>query len=618
MSLKCIGPMPLSEFVTNFLARGEASSSPPSRQPFKLRTSRGGKRPVLRVDSPGFCTHLTFSSSPGGTGSANVDACSRVYALSRDSSTLPAEFSPPIELVMEYTRSDPFRDPIPTTDRPRFEFQRTSSKAISILQEHGTVITDVLASHPRAFIFSILISDEGARLLRWDRSGIVVTERFDYTSDDSPLLQFLGRFDQMPDEERGHDISFSFPSNDEATTARAAFATSTHFPIPPDAPLRIEAINDRLFGVNSRGYVAVDLRDGSLVWLKDVWRHDTPSFFKEGDIYRRLNEQNVPHVPSLRSAGDVDSQVTRCQDFLDAPWNCAQTDLPTRRHYRLVLSAIGRPLSAFKSTHELSHATAYSKVNVLHGDISAGNILITDDGRGLLIDWDLAFDIAVGRKGSIIGTWSFISGRLMRIEPKETEHLLHDDLESFLHVLVYYLANYRPTGIHCLRYELHKVYYSGLRRNDPDENFIHKVSFFCDALLASTSFEGYLPPPCALLIEQLRLVFWRGVYANSTVTQRARRAALKTLQSSNRVLRLFNSALKKKGWPDDDGSMDVMAALEKAVGIWGVSRVSLGKRSASTAFDGYSESESLVSVKRKCPLSRSMSSSESATSVEGV
>jgi len=35
-------------------------------------------------------------------------------------------------------------------------------------------------------------------------------------------------------------------------------------------------------------------------------------------------------------------------------------------------------------------AHAYYVTKILHHDISAGNILLTDDGKGLLIDWELA------------------------------------------------------------------------------------------------------------------------------------------------------------------------------------------------------------------------------------
>jgi serine/threonine protein kinase len=42
-------------------------------------------------------------------------------------------------------------------------------------------------------------------------------------------------------------------------------------------------------------------------------------------------------------------------------------------------------------THERqAHSHAFNKAKILHRDISAGNIILTDEGKGLLIDWELA------------------------------------------------------------------------------------------------------------------------------------------------------------------------------------------------------------------------------------
>ena len=37
-----------------------------------------------------------------------------------------------------------------------------------------------------------------------------------------------------------------------------------------------------------------------------------------------------------------------------------------------------------------AHTDAFNKTQTLHRDVSAGNILITEGGTGILIDWDLS------------------------------------------------------------------------------------------------------------------------------------------------------------------------------------------------------------------------------------
>ncbi len=38
----------------------------------------------------------------------------------------------------------------------------------------------------------------------------------------------------------------------------------------------------------------------------------------------------------------------------------------------------------------IAHTEAYDRAQVLHRDVSAGNIMITEEGSGRLIDWDLS------------------------------------------------------------------------------------------------------------------------------------------------------------------------------------------------------------------------------------
>ncbi|KAH8989403.1 hypothetical protein EDB86DRAFT_2768836, partial [Lactarius hatsudake] len=182
---------------------------------------------------------------------------------------------------------------------------------------------------------------------------------------------------------------------------------------------------------------------------------------QEGDVYRELHDAQVPHIVRLGLAGDV-PLLPECGQVRErirlVSWSVR---VDSYAHYRLVLETLGGPLNTFKSTRELCEVTrdattgtwalltygccrcreirhctyqAYKRVQILHRDVSAGNILITEERSGILIDWDLSKRCGkrrhLGRHHLRTGTWQFISIARLQ-EPSTRPHEVSDDLESF-------------------------------------------------------------------------------------------------------------------------------------------------------------------------------------------
>ncbi|CDO75325.1 hypothetical protein BN946_scf184848.g2 [Trametes cinnabarina] len=276
-------------------------------------------------------------------------------------------------------------------------------------------------------------------------------------------------------------------------------------------------------GRGTRGYVALDV-DASpprFVWLKDAWRTLYDLVAPEGAVLEELNAAGVINVPTLICHGDLPGQETVTPTWWElknagptAESRVVSTTSPTpsvasssrtlvnhssssertkrsafemeeaetsreacplrrHKHYRLVVKEVAMKLVEFNHGLQLvqvifdcilAHQAAVTNANIMHRDISGGNILIlpkatvvanqSDPSKntiemswtGLLVDWELSKPL-IGRAGlprprqpERTGTWQFMSAAVLSDHGKKIE--ISDELEAFFHVTLYYAVRY--------------------------------------------------------------------------------------------------------------------------------------------------------------------------------
>ena len=117
--------------------------------------------------------------------------------------------------------------------------------------------------------------------------------------------------------------------------------------------------------------------------------------------------------------------------------------------------------TGYLTRNNVAHDDAFYEADVLHRDISVGNVIILNNGTGLLIDWDLckimnpeseneeqAVERTVSKHCYLDtkidfekGTWQFAAARLL-LGNNGPPHNREDDLESFYHVVNWMALRY--------------------------------------------------------------------------------------------------------------------------------------------------------------------------------
>lgn len=316
-----------------------------------------------------------------------------------DSMALYVEFK-------KYGEDDPFQDDLPS-DTPQaldIKGQDTQGQLISYALQ-------MFRYQHRTCLYSIIVMGHNARIIRWDRSGAIVTEKFNYVKDPAKLCHFFLAFARATPTEQGYDTTVTPVLNDTADWelmdvmskqqlkwrdyAREFFETSIADPttkrwkmtvvetkldrskkkkIKEKIEVLVGAAHvpcDSVVGRGTRIFVGLRCKSKPLddpdicpfVALKDVWRVQVLE--KEGDIMRELNKAGVKSIPTVAVHSDVavknKVQTTQTDAHYKKMYKKAhgkavpllENPFRTHVHYRMVEEEVCQRLSSFKKGYEL-------------------------------------------------------------------------------------------------------------------------------------------------------------------------------------------------------------------------------------------------------------------------
>ncbi|TFK93147.1 hypothetical protein K466DRAFT_512104 [Polyporus arcularius HHB13444] len=464
----------------------------------------------------------------------------------------------------------------------------------------------------RVFVLACVRTPTTFRFLRFDRSGATYTDAFSATHDNALLHQFtmwihyaphdkIG-FDTSvtllpsgsPDGRRARDICMSSPLGDVLTEHASLCLiqiyddrTRTFHRIVARRP---EDIEQGYPGRATRAYPVVDLDEGCLVFVKDTWRVFRAGVPSETDTYRRLGKEGVRFLPDFYFGGDVPShsqssdnplstvQSTQCTYDLALRLKGAETTIQSHIHHRLLMKKIGRRLSTFKSSWELcnaimcalqAHTDAFDIAHILHRNISDDNILIGEDGTGILIGWSHC--IHDDRHDLLrTGTPIFMAIPLLTRGQAVGIHCRRYDLESFLYVLVYSVLRFSPA----FQADAEEMYWSFIEFfGDPE--CVAKTLFLLNTGRFDERRLAIRMPDCDPLLRLLcefRALFTYVYYPcpeerdsrdpriqeqQKARRQRMRDAADALNNSSEPVLQVMRRWVERKDlWPENDAAQD--------------------------------------------------------------
>ncbi|KAF8066957.1 hypothetical protein FPV67DRAFT_1670421 [Lyophyllum atratum] len=560
-----VGPMPVERFLHDFLPAPDDLSPPPKLSDTFFDDMRQGrlgteadmwKRFVEYVPQnviPGFKI-VVGSNLQDGESIGKLRPNPTLYRADPNTNSKKRQFNEiehNFELKKDH-KTHPFQDPSENTNRFEHSIELTTNvKGISCRRQLISYATEWFSRQHRCFAFSVYMGNPDMRGIRWDRSGAVVSAKFDYRKNCQPLLHFHWRFTNLDRAGRGWDTTVSPGNPREVELAHKHLAKwkndlhreATVLTVPDGEVERrfiawgaVASNPESLTGRCTRAYPVYTERTGNLGFMKDSWRR--PHRLEKG------------------------SSILR------------------RYHHRMITDVTGHHLKKFSSSREMmqvvshaftAHQQSYERCSIIHRDISAYNILITDDGEGILNDWDLAKyekDMIEdsSRQPERAGTWQFMSCLLLK--DKNKRHTIQDDIESFVYIVLYHSMRYLPHNksapevllyIVKLIFDQHS-FVKGVRIGGGMKRALFQLKGDFD------DFSGFEldnhPPLNGWIKEAFDFVEqWLAATVKKTPDEDLKGLSLYTHQP---MADLFARCLSQPGWPSNDAAVDQLPRSHNA------------------------------------------------------
>ncbi|KAJ3006798.1 hypothetical protein NUW54_g3803 [Trametes sanguinea] len=249
-----LGPMPVDAFLDTFFPKEHIprDDMPPSEGAFRLVAQainmirESGKKlrepdlytPLVRAlnarkSCPGYTFRITSNHVDGSHGKLgaikpDVICYADRHLTSRELTSEDVRARTDMgfaETFIEVKLDDPLCDPPSGKDPSAWPFFLGNRKASAGSGIHNKCLEDlgqgiayaveILARQHRFFLFTVTLALTRARLIRWDRAGLIVTKSFDIIEEPHYLCLFFWCLSRLSDPARGFDNTVELASKAE-------------------------------------------------------------------------------------------------------------------------------------------------------------------------------------------------------------------------------------------------------------------------------------------------------------------------------------------------------------------------------------------------------------------